>query len=320
MHTCLHNRRHSSFQLSSFQRIALAFAASCLLLAPVVLAQEAAQQPEVTWKATELVEGLYMLEAEGGFGGGNIGLLTGADGVALVDDSFPPFTDSLLTAVKKIADGPIDFVVNTHVHGDHMGGNVTLHKHGATIMAHDNVRGRLVENGMPVGGSANQPAPPQALPVLTFADAMTVHLNGQEAHIFHVANAHTDGDAIIHFRTADVIHAGDVFFNKLFPFIDIDNGGGVDGYIAAQKRVLEMANDKTQIIPGHGPLASKADLQASVDMLTSAKTTIGAMIAEGKSIDDILEAKPLADFESMSWQFITTERMIRQVHRSLSAE
>ncbi len=294
------------------------FAVLALLSLPT-LAQEAAQPPQVTFKATELSAGLYMLEGVGGFGGGNIGLLTGEDGVVMVDDSFPPHTEQLMAAVAEVVSAPVDFVVNTHVHGDHVGGNVTLDAQGAVIVAHDNVRSRLVKDGMRTG-SGSIPAPEDMLPVLTFADAVTFHLNGQEAYVFHVEHAHTDGDAIIHFRTADVIHAGDVFFHGIFPFIDLDSGGSVDGYIAAQKEIHAACKEGTRIIPGHGPLATCADLQGSIDMLEAAKTAIGSLIAEGKTIEQILEAAPLADYESQNWQFITTERMIRQVHRDLTQE
>ncbi|MEO1083289.1 MAG: MBL fold metallo-hydrolase [Acidobacteriota bacterium] len=300
-----------SFRMSRL----IPFLALILLAVPAVAQDEPA--PEISFKATELVPGLYMLEGVGGFAGGNVGLLTGDDGVVMVDDSFPPHTDKLVAAVADVVKAPVDFVINTHVHGDHLGGNVHMHGQGATIVAHDNVRGRLVKNGMPTP-TGTEPAPGEMLPVLTFADAVTFHLNGQESYVFHVADAHTDGDSIIHFKNADVIHMGDCFFNGIFPFIDVDNGGGVDGYIAAQEKVLAMASDKTQIIPGHGPLATKADLEASVKMLKAARESIGGMIKAGKSVDEILEAKPLADFEAQSWQFITTERMIRQVHRSLS--
>ena len=297
-------------------RIFVLFATVALLSFPI-FAQDTAQAPEVTFKSTELSPGLYMLEGVGGFGGGNIGLLKGDDGVVMVDDSFPPYTETLMAAVAEVVSAPVDFVINTHVHGDHTGGNVTLDAQGAVIVAHDNVRGRLVTEGMPTPDGVIQ-APPEMLPVITFADAVTFHLNGQESYVFHVEHAHTDGDAVIHFRTADVIHAGDVFFNGVFPFIDLDNGGSLDGYIAAQKKILALCGEGTQLIPGHGPLAKSADLAASIAMLEAAKKAIGTLIAEGKSIDEILEAAPLAAYEAQSWQFITTERMIRQLHRDLT--
>lgn len=304
--------------MKRYSRLALSLFAALSIGTPL-LAQEAAEVPQITFSATELVPGLYMLEAHGGFGGGNVGLLTGDDGVVLVDDSFPPFSATLLEAVAETAGAPVDFVVNTHVHGDHVGGNELLGKAGATIVAHDNVRGRLLEEGSDEGDDS-APTPKEALPVLTFADAVTFHLNGQEAYVFHVAKAHTDGDAVIHFREADVIHAGDIFFHTIFPFIDIDSGGSLDGYIAAQEKIFEVAGDATQIIPGHGPLASPSDLEASIAMLKAARSSIGAMIDDGKSLEEIVAAKPLVDYEAQNWQFITTERMINQVYRSIKGD
>ena len=286
-------------------------------------APDAAQGPsdsessQVEFKATRLSPGLYLLEGVGGFAGGNVAVLTGKDGVMQIDTSFPPHTEKLAEAIAQIADASVDLVVNTHVHGDHAGGNPVFEEQGATIVAHDNVRDRLIRNGVPAAEGQAQ-APAGMLPDLTFADAISFHMNGQECYVFHVWNAHTDGDAVVHFRTADVIHAGDVFFNGMFPFIDIDSGGSLDGYITAQERILELVGERTRIIPGHGPLATPSDLEASVKMLKEARKAIGALIAKGKSIDEILAAKPLAAYEAQSWQFITTERMIRQMHRDLS--
>ena len=293
-----------------------ALVVSSLVLGPVV-AQEAAEEPEITFQATELAPGLYMIEGVGGFGGGNVGLLTGEDGVVLIDDSMPPLTTRLLSAVDRIVSDPVDFVINTHVHGDHVGGNATLGEAGAWIVAHENVRERLLGEGLSGGGPEAEPAPPEALPVITFGDAVTFHLNGQEARVVHVDRAHTDGDAIIHFRDAKIIHAGDTLFNRLFPFIDLDTGGSLDGYIAAQERILDLADEDTQIIPGHGSLASTEDLEASIAMLKTARSRIGSLIEEGKSVEEIVEAAPLKDYQDWSWDFITTERMTRQVFRSL---
>ncbi len=282
------------------------------------LAQEAPQQPEVTFEATELAPGLHMIEGVGGFGGGNVGLLTGEDGVILVDDSMPPLTARLLAAVDRVAGAPVDFVINTHVHRDHTGGNQLVGEKGAVIVAHDNVRARLVEEGMPMGGGEPQPVPSEALPVLTFGDAVTFHLNGQETHVFHVHSAHTDGDAVIHFRGADVIHAGDVLFNGLFPFIDLDSGGSVDGYIAAQEKILELTGPNTRIIPGHGPVAGRDDLAASVAMLKKVRSRVQALVDQGKTVEEALEANPVEGYEEWDWQFITGERMVRQVYRDLA--
>ena len=274
-------------------------------------------QQNISFKSNEVAKGLYMLEGVGGFAGGNIGVSVGEDGVILIDDSLPPLVKTLTDAIAKLTDKPVDFVINTHVHGDHIGGNEAMGKAGATIVAHDNIRRRLVKDGID-GPSGKVTAPKNALPVITFSDAVTFHLNGLEAHVFHVKHAHTDGDAIIHFPGVDVIHTGDVMFNGMFPFIDLDTGGDVDGYIAAQEKILSLCGDKTKIIPGHGPLASKADLETALNMLKDAKTKVAALVAKGMSADEVVAANPLAEYhDKWNWIFITTERMTKTLYRSL---
>jgi glyoxylase-like metal-dependent hydrolase (beta-lactamase superfamily II) len=289
-----------------------------ILLSAAFVAPLLAQESGITFKSTELAPGLYMLEGEGGFAGGNLGLMTGEDGVVLIDDGLPPLTDKLLAAIGKLSDDPVEFVVNTHVHGDHIGANEVLTQKGATIVAHDNLRRRLVTDGMrTVAGDV--PAPEDALPVVTFSDAVTFHLNGREAYVFHVDKAHTDGDAVIHFRDDNVIHAGDAVFNGLFPFIDLDSGGSVSGFIAAQHRILAMADDETKIIPGHGPLADKDDLQAAVAMLEDAYDRVRLLVEAGKSKEEILAANPLAKYhDDWNWGFITTEVMTETLVRALT--
>jgi glyoxylase-like metal-dependent hydrolase (beta-lactamase superfamily II) len=295
--------------------IALSAVLSALLVSPVL-----AQDTEITFKSTELAEGLYMLEGQGGFAGGNLGLLMGEDGVVLIDDGLPPLIDRVQAAIDELTQEPVEFLINTHVHGDHIGGNAVLGKEGATIVAHDNLRKRLEADGMPTGPGTRAPAPEEALPVVTFSDSVTFHLNGREAFVFHVANAHTDGDAIIHFREDNVMHAGDVMFNGIFPFIDMDSGGSVDGFIAAQERMLAMADDETRFIPGHGPIATRKDLQAAVDMLRDARDRVQVLLAAGKTEEEIVAANPLASYDEWSWEFITTERMTRALVRALSED
>jgi cyclase len=288
---------------------------ACALLLVPGFAQDS-QEQTISYKTTELAKGLYMLEGVGGFAGGNLGLSTGDDGVVLIDDGLPPLTATLLAAIGELTDAPVNFVINTHAHGDHVGGNETLGKSGATIVAHDELRKRMVREGVTTA-AGKAPTPADALPVLTFSDSVTFHLNGREAFVFHVAHAHTDGDSVIHFPGDNVIHAGDAMFNKLFPFIDLDSGGSVDGYIAAQKRILALADDQTKIIPGHGPLASKADLKAAVDMLTDGRDKVRAMVRAGKSEEEILAANPLAPYhDTWNWGFITTERMTKTLYRA----
>ncbi len=290
-----------------------------LLTASINLSVSFAEdKPELSFSSTEVAPGLYMLMGVGGFTGGNIGLSIGTDGVVMIDDSMPPMLGIMKTAIKTVTDKPVDFLINTHVHGDHTGNNETMGKEGARIVAHENLRQHLLTKGVR-GKDGMMPAPKAALPVITFSHDINFYLNGNDAHIFHVAHAHTDGDAVIHFKNANVIHTGDTLFNGMFPYIDIDGGGSVEGYISAQKKVLKLADPDTKIIPGHGPLADKKALQASIDMLQDSKSLIKQLIKAGKSEDEIVKINPLKKYhEKWNWGFITTEKMTRQVYRGLT--
>ena len=265
----------------------------------------------------EVVPGIYMLSGVGGFVGGNVGLSIGEDGVILIDDAMPPFLDKMKNAIKSVTDKPVNYLINTHVHADHTGNNAAMGADGAVIVAHENLRLHMLDKGVQTKDGM-QPTPKTALPVITFSHAMSFHLNGDDAQVSHAPNAHTNGDAIITFKNANVIHMGDTFFNGLFPYIDINNGGSVDGYIAAQKKILSQSNKQTKIIPGHGPLASMADLRKAVNMLIEAKKLISYQIEKGHSEDDVVKANPLKKYhKKWNWGFITTEKMTRQVYKSL---
>ena len=285
-----------------------------LILATALLAAAASaygQDIATEVKVTEAAPGVYMLTGANGFSS-SMALLVGEDRVVLIDDGMAPITADLVATVDELADRPIDFIVNTHVHGDHVGSNAALAEDGAIIFAHKNIRKRLVEDPSSAGGVGG-------LPVVTFADGVNFHVDDIEAHVRHIAKAHTDGDAIVHIHGTDLIVAGDLFFNYMFPFIDLDSGGTVNGYIAGQRRILKMAGDDTVIIPGHGELASKADLQASIDMLVDAQSRVEALVLEGMTADEVVEANPLADYhDTWNWGFITTERMTRTFYRSLT--
>ncbi len=275
------------------------------------------KKPELNFKSQEVAPGIYMISGVGGFTGGNIGLSIGDDGVVMIDDSMPPLLDKMKKAVAAITDKPVDFLINTHVHGDHTGNNESMGKDGTRIVAHDNLRINMLTKGIATP-KGRVKAPKNALPVITFSHSMSFHLNGEDARIFHVEHAHTDGDAVIHYKNANIFHTGDTFFNGMFPYIDIDNGGSVDGYIKAQKTILSLSDENTKIIPGHGPLAKKADLKAAVDMLIESKKLISKAIKDGLSEDKVVKMNPLKKFhDKWNWGFITTERMTRQVYKSL---
>lgn len=273
-----------------------------------------AQDFATSFSSTEVVPGIYMVEGTNGSTGGNISLIVGNDYVALIDDGYGPVAAPLLAHINTSIGRPINFIVNTHVHGDHVGSNAFFVEHGTVIFAHDNIRKRLLEDSSPAGGDGG-------LPIVTFGEGVTFHINGLEAQVFHIPQAHTDGDAAIYFPDVNVIHAADVLFNNLFPYIDLDNGGTVDGFIAAQKKLISMADDDTKIIPGHGPLATKADLQRNLLVLTDSQARVKLLVDQGRTIDEILEANPLSVYhEDYNWRFITTEFMTRTLYRSLTTE
>ncbi|HNP35468.1 MAG TPA: MBL fold metallo-hydrolase [Woeseiaceae bacterium] len=271
-----------------------------------------AQNTATSFKSTEVSPGIYVLAGADGFGGGNMALVIGKDFVAMIDDGIEPLAPTLLAKVKQLAGRPVNFIINTHLHGDHAGGNAHFAENAVVIFGHDNIRSRLVLDATPAGGSSG-------LPVVTFAEGINFHLGGIAAEVLHLPRAHTDGDAAIFFPEVNVLHTGDIFFNQLFPFIDLDNGGSVDGYIAAQRKLLEMTNDQTKIIPGHGDIASKAELERDLQMLIDCRSRIAALFDSGESEEEIVAANPLADYhDAYNWGFITTELMTRTLYRALA--
>jgi glyoxylase-like metal-dependent hydrolase (beta-lactamase superfamily II) len=256
----------------------------------------------------EVAAGVYMLTGRGG----NIGLSVGEDGAFVIDDQFAPLTEKILAAIATVTDEPVRFVLNTHWHGDHTGGNENLGEAGALLVAHENVRLRLSMDqvlervGRPV---TEQPASPEgAWPVVTFTRDVTFHLNGDDLHAFHVEHAHTDGDAIVHFRRANVVHMGDTFFRGRFPFIDTASGGSIDGLIAAAGRALAVMDSDTRIIPGHGSLSGREDLREYRDALKTMRDRIAALRSEGRSLEEIQRARPTRDFAQRWGQDEAAER------------
>lgn len=251
---------------------------------------------QIEIRTQQLGPGLYLLQGAGG----NLGLSTGPEGSFLVDADYAPLTEKIKAAIAKVAPQPLRFVVNTHWHGDHTGGNENAGKTGVVIVAHDNVRARMaVEQVNQLFNRTTPPSPHAALPVITFADGVTFQINGEEVAVFHLPNAHTDGDSVVHFKKADVIHTGDIYFNPSYPFIDASSGGNIDGIIAAAKKIHALADEDTKIIPGHGPLSNKAEIGAYVKMLETARASVAALIAAGKTKEEAVAARPTADLDAV---------------------
>ncbi len=285
----------------------------CLLLAAACPAQD-----EVQIEAQEVAPGIYMLIGQGG----NIGVCAGSDGVFMIDDQFAPLSSQIQAAIAELSDQPIRFLVNTHWHFDHTGGNENFGKAGAVIVAHENVRLRLSSDQFIEAFQREVPAAPQAaLPIVTFTENLSFHLNGETIEVFHVSSAHTDGDAIVHFKAGNVVHMGDTFFNGMYPFIDTSSGGNIRGVIRAGRQILERIDADTQVIPGHGPLADKAALEAYVAMLETVSARVGALIAEGKSRDLVIAAQPTRDLDEIWGQgFMKPDVWTGIVFDCLSAE
>ena len=285
------------------------------ILAPAAIAQ--LTPPDTTIRTEEVAPGIYMLIGQGG----NIGVSTGADGTFLIDDQYAPMTPSVIAALKGLNAAKPRFVLNTHWHGDHTGGNENLANEGAVLVAHDQVRARMSSAQFISFVQSAVPASPQAaLPIVTFNDAVTFYLNGDEIHGTYAPHAHTDGDVFAHFRKANVIHTGDLFF-RFYPFIDISSGGSLAGLIAAIDRILAIADDKTRIIPGHGPLANRAELVEYREMLITTSGRIRDLMKAGKTADEIVAAAPNADFDQKwAWGFITPERYTRMIYELLDRE
>ena len=248
--------------------------------------------------------------------GGNIGVSYGADGNILIDDQYAPATARVVAAVATLDPDPIRYVINTHWHGDHTGGNENLGRAGTVIVAHDNVRLRM-SMAQIVRGEAVPASPGGALPVITFSENLTFHLNGDDIRAIHVDNAHTDGDSLIYWTRANVLHMGDTYFNGMLPFIDVDSGGSIDGAIAAVETGLALANAETRIIPGHGPMARRADLVRYRDMLIDLRSRVGQGIAAGRTLDQI-KAERHADGYGPPDGFISPDSLIETIHRSLT--
>ena len=262
-------------------------------------------------------EGVYMLIGSGG----NIGVSIGEDGIILIDDQFAQLTEKIKAALAEISAGRIRFVLNTHWHYDHTGGNEPLGEAGALIVAHTNTRKRMTTEQFIEFFKLKQPPSPEiALPVVTFTDAVTLHLNGDEIHAFHVDHAHTDGDAVVFFRKANVVHMGDIYFAGGYPFIDVPNGGSINGVISAADRVLAMIDKDSKVIPGHGSLSDRDGLKEYRDMLVTVRDQIMAQIATGKTLAEVLASKPTTKFDESQKQWMPADGFVQILYDELSKE
>ncbi|HET8696042.1 MAG TPA: MBL fold metallo-hydrolase [Gammaproteobacteria bacterium] len=287
--------------------------------APAAAAPPAQQRDfsKVQIKVHQVAGNVYYLEGEGG----NVGLLVGDDGVIMIDDQFAPLSDKLLAGIKTLSTKPIRLLINTHVHGDHTGGNENFGKMGISIVAHDSVRERLAK-----GVNGARPSPAVALPVITYGDKMHLHFNGEDIEIGKLPPAHTDGDTYIRFPKADVIHVGDVFRTTGYPGVDGGNGGTVKGTIAALEAVIAMAGPNTKIIPGHGVVSSRDDVIKFRDATVEAQKRVAALIKQGMTLEQVTAANPVADLAA---KFVTsapppdkatTDRFYNQFYTALKGE
>ena len=279
-------------------------------------AAELATYAAVEIETIPVADGVYMLVGSGG----NIGLSVGDDGAFVVDDQWAPLSEKIMAAIAAVTDADVKFLVNTHFHDDHTGGNEAFGASGAVIIAHENVRARMSTDQF--REIFNQPFPARpagALPIVTFSDEITFHWNGDTIRAIHVAPAHTDGDTILHFHNANVIHIGDIFFNGVYPFIDVGSGGDINGIIAAGYRALAIADEDTAIIPGHGPLSDAAGLAAWLEMLKATRVSMQSLIDRGMSEDEAVAARPTAAFdEQFGGGFMNPENFNRLLYQSLS--
>ena len=268
----------------------------------------------VSIKTTDLGHRTYELEGQGG----NITVAVADDGVIMVDSEFAPLHDKIKAAISAVTDKPIRYLIDTHFHADHTGGNAAFAADGVVIVAQENVRTRLANGTQGMMGNTTPPAPPAALPVKTFADAMTLQLKGREARLHHIPSAHTDGDCTVYFADADVLATGDLVSFGRYPYIDLVNGGNLKGMIAGVDVLLKQTGDGTRVVPGHGPVAGKAELVAYRAMLQTARERMEKLIAAGKTEEETVAAKPFADFDAQLGANEQASRtFIVSVYRSL---
>jgi cyclase len=298
---------------------ALSLAALALLIiiasaASVASADDKQDFSKVQIKATKVAGQVYVIEdATAEFSGGNVGVSVGPDGIVLIDDKFAPLAPKLEAALRTVSDKPVRFVINTHYHGDHTDGNAVFGQK-STVIAHENTRKRLAAGA----GKDQPPAPPAALPVITFEGKLSVHVNGEDIRASHFPSGHTDTDVVVFFTGSNVVHMGDDFFNGMFPFIDVDGGGSVKGLIANVQKLLDQIPADAKIIPGHGPIATTKELRAFLVMLQGTTAIVEAGIKAHKTADQLKKEKALAKFDSWAHGFFKADDFIDLLYKDLS--
>jgi cyclase len=279
-----------------------------------------AQDPDlrkVEIKVSKVAGNVYLLQGVGG----NIGASIGDDGIVLVDDESAPLTDKIQAALRGITDKPVRFVINTHYHGDHIGGNAYFQKQATPIIAHDNARRRMESGGATGnGGSMHfeaKPQPKDALPVITYDHAVTLHLNGEDIRVLHFPSGHTDGDSVVFFPKSNVVHMGDEFVTH-FPFVDVEAGGSLSGMIDAVENVLAQVPANVKVIPGHGEVSSRDELQAYLTMMKATRDSVARALKDGKTLDQMKQAKILDPWKKYSGEFVTEDAFLETLYISLT--
>ncbi len=291
----------------------------CLLITLSIPIYTSAQNDEVTIKTHKLTDHIYMLVGQGG----NIGVSVGDDGVFMIDGQFAPLTPKILAAIKELSDKPVKFLLNTHWHHDHVGGNKNMKNKGAIIIAHDNVRKRMSVDQFDKYRNKTTKATPEKLPLVSFSNNITFHMNGEDIMVFHVDNAHTDGDAMVYFTKSNVLHMGDTYFQGKYPFIDIATGGSANGYINAIKKALILIDDDTKIIPGHRNQSNKKELTKYLTMLETIKTRVLSDIKNGKTEAEIINNTSITkEFDTLKYGdwFITGKQIRKAFYIGLKVE
>jgi len=288
-----------------------------LLLPASIRAQQPPDFSQVQIKTTKIAGNFYTLDGQGG----TIGVLAGPDGVLMVDAQFAPLSDKIIAAIKQISDGRIRFLINTHVHGDHTGGNENIAKTGATILARENLRARLAKPAPQANGQPGVPAPPMALPMLTYDSQITIRMNGEEVQLVPVPVAHTDGDTMVYFPAANVIMTGDFYRSTGYPNIDRANGGTMNGMLSGFDAIVRLGRSDTKIIPGHGAIVDKGAVMAHKEMMMAVRDKVQALVRQNKTQDEVVAAKPTADFDAKVTGSTpaTADRFVGQLYQELKS-